>query len=393
MVHTKNKTIINNKNIIQICGVQSRRAKKKQQQKSSGSYNQPAQHLYTRDTPMYASFPNSTSLSDQAERIRFIQAMRDPQSTKSPYSIFDNGSNTFEREGNTSGVEEQAQPQIRQDDYFSRPRSLLRPVQRVELSSPFTAMSPLDRFHSPFQSAVNIDDVPADEEDEQDKDLGYQEEPISIPATRFTSPNKTHVPFQSPFRPPQEAQLDEIVIGDDEAEQLADAKDREDAQALEDELTAIREMEETKRIEKLKAGQRESRERLAKELERKKKIQAKFKAVTEKLTEFIDTGAGKVQKKSDLKKEIKALLNDPDFNEFQGNKNIGALADARKILAYLNAGSESIIAEIKLIEQDRIELDKHVRRQSPAGRANIHTLAGVGDGAGGGGKVVGGLAK
>ena len=236
---------------------------------------------------------------------------------------------------------------------------------------------------------MNIDDdVQVDEEDEQDKDLGYQEEPVSSPTTRFTSPNKTHVPFQSPFRPPQEeAQLDEIVIGDDDAKQLADAKDREDAQAIADEYQAIREMEETKRIEKLKAGQRESRERLAKELDRKKKIQAKFKAVTEKITEFIDTGGGKVQKKSQLKKEIKDLLNDPEFNEFQGNRNIGALADARKILAYLNAGSQSIIAQIRLIEQDKIELDRHVKRQTPAGRANIHTLEG---GAGGGGVVRGG---
>ena len=38
-------------------------------------------------------------------------------------------------------------------------------------------------------------------------------------------------------------------------------------------------------------------------------------------------------------------------------------------------------------EQDKIELDKHVKRQTPAGRSNIHTLAG---GAGGGGVVRGG---
>jgi hypothetical protein len=311
--------------------------------------------------------------------------MRDPESTKSPYSIFDNGSNTFEREGNTEGLERQPQPQIRPDEYFSRPRSLVRPVQRVELSSPFTAMSPLDRFHSPFQSAVDIDEEGEGEDEEEESQP--EEQQVSMPVTRFDSPNKTYVPFQSPYRPQQEAQLDEVIIGDEEAEQLADAKEREDAQALEDEYAAIREEEEKMRIEKLKAAQRESRERLAKELDRKKKIQAKFRAVTEKITEFIDTGGGKVQKKSQLKKEIKDLLNDPEFNEFQGNRNIGALADARKILAYLNAGSESIIAEIKLIEQDKIELDKHVKRQTPAGRSNIHTLA---DAAGGGGVVRGG---
>ena len=387
MVHNKNKTIINNKNIIQICGniKRKRAAPTKKQQPSN--FNSPAQHLYTRENPiLYTpnSFPNSTALEDQSRRVRFINAMRDPESTRSPYSIFDNGSNTFEREGNTEGLERPPQPQIRPDEYFSRPRSLVRPVQRVELSSPFTAMSPLDRFHSPFQSAEDIDEEGEGEEEEESQ---AEEQQVSMPVTRFDSPNKTYVPFQSPYRPQQEAQLDEVIIGDEEAEQLADAKEREDAQALEDEYAAIREEEERMRIEKLKAAQRESRERLAKELERKKTIQAKFKAVTEKITEFISTGGGKVQKKSELKKEIKQLLNDPTFTEFEGNRNIGALADARKILAYLHAGSAQVLADIKLIEDDRIELDKHVRRQTPAGRANIHTLAG---GAGGGGVVRGG---
>jgi hypothetical protein len=39
--------------------------------------------------------------------------MRDPNSTKSPYSIFDNGSNTFQREGNTPGYEEPTTQQIK----------------------------------------------------------------------------------------------------------------------------------------------------------------------------------------------------------------------------------------------------------------------------------------
>jgi hypothetical protein len=273
MVHNKNKTIINNKNIIQICGniKRKRAAPTKKQQPSN--FNSPAQHLYTRENPiLYTpnSFPNSTALEDQSRRVRFINAMRDPESTRSPYSIFDNGSNTFEREGNTEGLERPPQPQIRPDEYFSRPRSLVRPVQRVELSSPFTAMSPLDRFHSPFHEEV-------DEEGEEEEESQAEEQQVSMPVTRFDSPNKTYVPFQSPYRPQQEAQLDEVIIGDEEAEQLADAKEIEDAQALEDEYAAIREEEERMRIEKLKAAQRESRERLAKELDRKKKYKLNLK--------------------------------------------------------------------------------------------------------------------
>ena len=65
------------------------------------------------------SFPNSTGLEDR--RARFIDAMRDPFSTKSPYSIFDNGSNTFAREGNTVGAEQPVQPVINQASYFEQP--------------------------------------------------------------------------------------------------------------------------------------------------------------------------------------------------------------------------------------------------------------------------------
>jgi hypothetical protein len=56
-----------------------------------------------------------------------------PNSTKSPYSIFDNGSNTFAREGNTVGAEQPMQPSISQSDYFQNrqqsffvPKSILR---------------------------------------------------------------------------------------------------------------------------------------------------------------------------------------------------------------------------------------------------------------------------
>ena len=79
------------------------------------------------------SFPNSTGLEDR--RARFFDAMRDPFSTKSPYSIFDNGSNTFAREGNTVGAEVPVQPVINQASYFEQPRTVIRSPQRIPASS------------------------------------------------------------------------------------------------------------------------------------------------------------------------------------------------------------------------------------------------------------------
>jgi len=105
----KNKTIINNKNIIQICNLKTKRQRqsKRQSSNNSGSNNADS-NLYTKNNPSYYSpaytFPNSSALEDEAKRIRFINAMRDPTSTKSPYSLFDSGSNTFPREGNTIGM-------------------------------------------------------------------------------------------------------------------------------------------------------------------------------------------------------------------------------------------------------------------------------------------------
>ena len=255
----KSKTIINNKNIIQICG----NLKPKKKAKTNRQLSTPSNlDLDTRINPaLYTSinsFPNSSSLDDQSRRVRFIQAMRDPQSTKSPYSLFDTGSNTFPRQGNTLGLEQQIQPQISQSDYFSNPRTLSRPIRRFEASSPFqlddsTAMSPINRFHSPFQSD-NQDD---DEEEEDDDEAVVEEElkPIQryeAPETIFNSPNKTHIPFTSPYKQPEPMRAeiqDEAIITDTEARQLADAKDREEAQALEDEYKAIREEEERRRLE------------------------------------------------------------------------------------------------------------------------------------------------
>ena len=63
------------------------------------------------------------------------------------------------------------------------------------------------------------------------------------------------------------------------------------------------------------------------------------------------------------------------------------MADAEKILAFLNRGSKTLIEEMEQIEKDKIELEKHRTRNAPAGKANIQTLPA----AGGGGKVGGAI--
>ena len=138
----KNKTIINNKNIIQICNLKTKRQRQSKRQSSNNSDS----NLYTKNNPSYYSpaytFPNSSALEDEANRVRFINAMRDPTSTKSPYSLFDSGSNTFPREGNTTGMEQQIQPQISQRDYFTNPRVYTKPPVRFNTSQNFD-LSPI----------------------------------------------------------------------------------------------------------------------------------------------------------------------------------------------------------------------------------------------------------
>ena len=104
----RSKNVINNKNIIQICYEKVKRKKRKQPSQSQSQ----AQSEYNESSnvgkglniqPRFINnFPNSSRLEPPDDRrVRFMEAMRNPFSTKSPYSIYDNGSNTFQREGNT----------------------------------------------------------------------------------------------------------------------------------------------------------------------------------------------------------------------------------------------------------------------------------------------------
>ena len=106
MVNKDKSTVINNKNVIQICC-------DKQHQNNSNQGSKKQKPSFTKDNEMESqpfnlvnSFPNSSGLG-MDRRARFNQAMQDANSTKSPYSLFDNGSNTFERQGNTEGQNNQ----------------------------------------------------------------------------------------------------------------------------------------------------------------------------------------------------------------------------------------------------------------------------------------------
>lgn len=123
MSKNKNHTTINNKNIIQICSDIKKPLQKHHKENARFRSNQSPNISinHPSSTPIYNSFPNSTLLEDESRKVRFAQAMRDPRSTQSPYSIFDNGSSTFRREGNTDGYEQNPSPQINQDDYFEDP--------------------------------------------------------------------------------------------------------------------------------------------------------------------------------------------------------------------------------------------------------------------------------
>jgi hypothetical protein len=122
MVNKDKSTVINNNNVIQIC------CDKQHQNNSNQGSKKQKRSNFIKDNEMGSqpfnlvnSFPNASGLG-MDRRERFNQAMQDPNSTKSPYSVFDNGSNTFERQGNTVGAEQPVELTINRDTYFEQPQ-------------------------------------------------------------------------------------------------------------------------------------------------------------------------------------------------------------------------------------------------------------------------------
>jgi len=176
MVNKDKSTVINNKNIIQIC---CEKPTKKQRQNNSnqGSKKQKPSNFIKENEMgsqpfnLVNSFPNASGLG-MDRRARFNEAMQDANSTKSPYSVFDNGSNTFERQGNTEGAEQPVQPTINSDTYFEQPqirpnnfqapRTLIREGEMMALNPQTSPSRFLNTTRQPrriaFGSPMGIDD-------------------------------------------------------------------------------------------------------------------------------------------------------------------------------------------------------------------------------------------
>jgi hypothetical protein len=409
------KNVINNKNVIQICCDRPKRRRKQERRPKSNNDSDIRKYLTKDYTPQFVnSFPNSTQLQDD-RKVRFIQAMRDPFSTKSPYSIFDNGSNTFQREGNTIGAEQPTLPPISQRDYFENPRSLAsRPTQRFQVGDSFqnsSKFSPIADYSNlineeEFGDLESVADSDADntwyapnlqklrgalDEEEEYDDIPPDERYVDQSFTRFSSNQPFAQPppaFQTPYRGPQQLTDDPIIIETpktsfgpfskssafDETPQ-SEALPDEQSQIEAEILQAQAEIDENTRR---KQEQQQAYEALAIELKRKKEIRKKFTSVSDKLKELVSSGAKKVEKDSDLKKEVVALLKDQDFKEYSGERNIRNLSGAQKLLNFINKGSDKLLAEIKQIEDDKKE--SPVKRQGPRSRSNIQTFASAGGG-------------
>lgn len=394
------KNVINNKNVIQICCDRPKRRRKQERRPKSNNDSDIRKYLTKDYTPQFVnSFPNSTQLQQDDRKVRFIQAMRDPFSTKSPYSIFDNGSNTFQREGNTIGAEQPTLPPISQRDYFENPRSLAsRPTQRFQVGDSFqnsSKFSPIADYSNlineeEFGDLESVADSDADntwyapnlqklrgalDDDIPVDDIPPDERYVDQSFTRFSSNQPFSQPaFQTPYRAPQQLTDEPIIIDSPQSEALPDEEAKIEAEMLQ----AQAEIDENTRR---KQEQQQAYEALAIELKRKKEIRKKFKSVSDKLKELVSSGAKKVEKDSDLKKEVVALLKDQDFKEYSGERNIRNLSGAQKLLNFINQGSDKLLAEIKQIEDDKKE--SPVKRQGPRSRSNIQTFASAG-GAGGG---------
>jgi len=408
-------TVINNKNIIQVCCDKPARRKRRTNKGGLGS-NKPIDYLkdnqmQTQPFNLVNSFPNSTGL-DMDRRARFITAMRDPNSTKSPYSIFDNGSNTFEREGNTVGAEQPVQASISQGDYFQTRQSSffspkLRQPQRIEISerypsvnnSPISERRPLvNRFDDGFdddasQASSNYADVwyreqgqkyprtdePEDEEfptiQEETEDFSHTFLPDLNGPTRFSQQNSAAPFLNSPYRMPEESEEQEPSIAIETKAQEDEAEN-----AL---IQAQQKIEEDK---KRRADMRKQNEALGVERQRQIRVNAKYKSVIENLDNLIkideESNVSKIGAKAQkaqvkvadtLRTQIRKLLTDKDFTEFEGKtKNIGNTKDAKKLLKIIKDGSSKIEERIKAIDESN--KDDPLKRIAPKTRGNIRTL-------------------
>lgn len=428
----RSKNVINNKNIIQICYEKVKRKKRRQQ---SNQYNENSNLSKSINIqPKFInSFPNSSRLEPDDRKVRFLQSMRDPFSTKSPYSIYDNGSNTFQREGNTSGVEEEVLPQLRQDDYFQEPRSFggvpqsrpqsrpqYKAPERLRVASPLSPITQMDEYDDDAGRSwysPNLNDGEEVDEEEEEYQMNQEvpqtrflsNKPFSAPIPTFSSPYRspeiqdepitidspipaskektyeqesTRFGSNKPFSPPmfstpyrsQQIQDDPIILDTPITE-----NQEKEFQQLNEEIKQFQAKEPTEidENERRRQEQKQANQALSNELERKRKIRKKYTTVRDKLQALLASGETKVDKESKLKLDIINLLKDPQFKEYTGDKNIRNTSGAQKILDFINAGSIGLLEQIKQLEADKIESPLK-KRDPPRSQANIQTLRSAG---------------
>ena len=243
----RSKNVINNKNIIQICYEKVKRKKRKQPSQSQSQ----AQSEYNESSnvgkglniqPRFINnFPNSTRLEPPDDkRVRFMEAMRNPFSTKSPYSIYDNGSNTFQREGNTTGVEQEIQTQLSQDDYFQEPRSFMQPPvrpesrqpQRFQVASPISPISPIGAYDEDAGKSWFRPNLytPLEEDESVDAEEEGSVYEAQKSFSRFDANTPAPQAFSSPYRVPEtqeQLRLDPVEVDDEETKRAFEQFDQE----------------------------------------------------------------------------------------------------------------------------------------------------------------------
>lgn len=283
----KNKNINTNNNIIQILCEQKRIKRRKK--KANNSQGNPTSYMKdnqmdTKPFNLVNSFPNSSQLEDQSgrvrfmgggirnpysipqlagqsERVRFMDAVTDPLSTKSPYSIFDNGSNTFPIQGNTDGAEMPVYPQLSQDDYFEQPptrfsaqssRIFTRPLGRFSLNTDDFSDTMSDA--SPGYQELTTDQsgfIPLSDISEEP----HEEDIFGISGTRFSERAEPPPAFSTPYRPQPEGIEEKLSESISRMEKLLDKREKKQQKVINDmdnELEQIERLDMGKEDEDMK---------------------------------------------------------------------------------------------------------------------------------------------
>ena len=429
-----NKNTNTNNNIIQIL-LENKKARRRRKKSNPGNPGNPMSYMKynqmeSKPFNLVNSLPNSSQLEDQ-KRVRFMEAMRDPFSTKSPYSIYDNGSNTFPIQGNIEGAEAPVYPQISQDDYFEDPTTR-QPARQFSNPRRFNIS---DEFLDDFDNESDLSEIPLQtllpgqqsgnswfaprmeqeqefEEEEKFGISGIQEQP----ETRFSERVESQPKFATPFRAQPESLEEQILEKMDSVSKRLDSrqkrieKEREEIENLEmnrediesrintkegklQEIRELRDQIKSKRRESMgkeeKPTMEEIRQERVKRAEEEKKQQDMIKNFTDLKTKLEELKKSKPRKtdlstsnKEDkkLRKEFQELIKGEDY-KFIGRTNIGNTTKIDTFIQMLEAGSKLHIQKLKELQAPTsVKYDEI--RNPPRTKGNIQTF--VKSAAGGG---------